>query len=175
MLRALYLCESRGLTVDEAFAEMSAVDREIERRAGEPDIDSLKPFVLGISGESLAYARALAHAVEDSRGRFNDLICTVLKNWALERVARIDRIILWIALAEMECMLDVPPAVAINEAIELARTYSSQKSPGFVNGILDAIARDMGRITVPQNVHEHFGDPAPEGGSKDPNPGDLGG
>jgi N utilization substance protein B len=146
VLRALYLCESRGVTVDEAFAEMSAVDRELSRRAGEPDIDSLKPFALGITGESLEYARALAHAIEESRESFNERIGPVLKNWALERVARIDRIILWIALAELDSMLDIPPAVAIDEAVELARKYSSHKSPGFVNGVLDAIARDMGRV-----------------------------
>jgi transcription antitermination factor NusB len=143
-LRALYLSESRGITVDEAFKEMAAIDREMETRADEPDIESLKPFGLGISGESLDYARVLAHMVEDSRDPFNERIGPVLKNWDLKRVSRIDRIILWIALAELQSMLDVPPAVAIDEAVEMARKYSSHKSPGFVNGVLDALARSMG-------------------------------
>ena len=165
VLRVLYLCESRGMTADEAFAEMAAIDREMDRRAGEPDVESLSPFALGIAGESLEYARTLARSIEASKEKFNGLIRPVLKNWELKRVARIDRIILWIALAEMD--LDYhdskkdhdyhdskkpPPAVAINEAIELARKYSSHKSPGFVNGILDAIARNLDIIQAPRDT-----------------------
>ena len=162
VLRALYIRESRGITADEAFAEMAAVDREMENKVGEPDIVSLKPFALGVSGNNLEYARTLARYIEVSRERLNGLIRPVLKNWELERIARIDRIILWIALAEMDqgtpafieqkpgTPLDyhdskkLPPAVTINEAIELARKYSSHKSPAFVNGVLDAIARNLG-------------------------------
>lgn len=165
VLKALYICESRGITANEAFAEMAAVDREMEDKALEPDIgvpdewnsthrDDLKPFALGISGKSLEYARALARSIEASREKLNGLIRPVLKNWDIERIARIDRIILWIALAEMGEKTEVrsqkieekkyiPLAVIINEAIELARKYSSNKSPAFVNGVLDAISRNL--------------------------------
>jgi transcription antitermination factor NusB len=151
-LRILYLCESRDMTADEAFAEMAAIDCEMEKRAGEPDVESLKPFALGIAGEGLEYARSLARSIEASREKFNGLIRSVLKNWELERVARIDRIILWIALAEMGSVPEIPPAVTIDEAIELARKYSSHKSPGFVNGILDAIARNLNIIQAPRDT-----------------------
>ncbi len=144
MLKALYLTESRGISVDEAFREMAWVDREMEIHAGEPDVEALKPFALGLDDEERAFALELAHHIEGKRETLNGLIRPVLKNWDLERVARIDRIILWIALAELQYILDVPPVVAVNEAIELARTFSSHKSPAFINGVLDTIARNLG-------------------------------
>lgn len=144
VLKALYLCESRGFSVDEAFQEMAAVDREMEIHAGEPDIEDLKPFALGLDDEERTFALELAHHIERKREELNGLIRPVLKNWDLERISRIDRIILWIAVAELQYVLDVPPVVAVNEAIELARTFSSHKSPSFINGVLDAVARNLG-------------------------------
>ena len=76
--------------------------------------------------------------------KLNSIIEPVLKNWDFARISRIDRYILWIALAEMLYMLDIPATVSINEAIELAKKYSSEKSPAFINGVLDAAARNMG-------------------------------
>jgi transcription antitermination factor NusB len=147
VLRALFLSESKGITVDEAFAEMAACDAEMTRRAGEPDAALMKPFSLGIEGENLAFARSLGRTVAGSREAFNARIRTALHNWDLDRVARIDHIILWIALAEYDTMPDIPRPVIINEAIELARTYSSHKSPAFINGVLDAVLSAPERLS----------------------------
>ncbi len=147
LLKALYLSESRSLTIMQALDEMEATDREIERRTGEPEAESLKPFALGLDPEHREYANALALTIGKSHERYNDLIKPVLVNWELARVARIDRMILWIAMAEFETMLDVPAPVAISEAVDLARRFSSEKSPGFINGVLDRIARNMGVIS----------------------------
>ena len=64
-----------------------------------------------------------------------------LKNWELQRIAVIDKVILRLALAEILYFSDIPPEVSINEAIELAKKYSTEKSSKFINGILDAIYR----------------------------------
>ncbi len=66
-----------------------------------------------------------------------------LENWRFERVARLDRLILMLAICEIYLMESVPPKVSIAEAIEIAREYSSDESPGFINGILDAVYREM--------------------------------
>jgi transcription antitermination protein NusB len=147
VLKALYLSESRGISADEAFREMSAVDREMAENTGDPDAETLKPFALGLSPEKKKYALALAHLIEDNREKLNELIKPVLQNWDFSRVPRIDRIILWISLAEMLYKPDIPPSVSINEAIELAKKFSSHKSPGFINGVLDSIARNMGILS----------------------------
>ena len=66
-------------------------------------------------------------------------------NWRLERMAVIDRLILRLALYELTSHPETPAAVIIDEAVELAKTYSSDTAAGFVNGLLDAVARGIGR------------------------------
>ena len=68
-----------------------------------------------------------------------------LSNWRLERLTAIDRGILRLATAELMVMQDVPPKVAIHEAIRLAERYGTEESPRFVNGVLDAVARGLAR------------------------------
>ena len=68
-----------------------------------------------------------------------------LSNWRLERLTAIDRSILRLATAELMVMRDVPPKVAIHEAIRLAERYGTEESPRFVNGVLDAVARGLAR------------------------------
>lgn len=73
-------------------------------------------------------------------------------NWEFERIAHLDRQIMRLAIAEMISFPDIPIKVSINEALELAKRYSTDKSNIFINGILDATAHDMsanGIITKP--------------------------
>jgi N utilization substance protein B len=66
-------------------------------------------------------------------------------NWRVERLAAIDRLILRLAVWELQHAPDVPAAVVIDEALELARTFSTDDSVTFVNGVLDAIRLGLGR------------------------------
>lgn len=66
------------------------------------------------------------------------------KNWKLERMAAVDRNVLRLALFEMLHHPQTPPAVIINEALEIARRFSGEESAEFVNGILDAVRKAMG-------------------------------
>jgi len=143
VLKALYLSESRGISVDMSFNEMSAIDNEIAELGSDPVIKDLKPFSLGLDEKQKVFALALAGEIEENLEIFNEHIKPVLKNWDFKRISRIDRIILWIALAEMSYMPDIPINVSINEAIELAKKFSSEKSSSFINGVLDAVAENM--------------------------------
>ena len=67
---------------------------------------------------------------------------SLLENWSLDRVSRIDRIVLWMSLAEMRFFKDIPYKVSIDEAIELAKQFSEAKASGFINGILDSLAKE---------------------------------
>jgi len=70
------------------------------------------------------------------------------ENWRLPRMAIVDRNVLRMGVFEIAIMAEkTPPAVAMNEAIELARRYGSKDSPAFVNGVLDRIARDVGVVS----------------------------
>lgn len=141
LLRLLYLAESREMSVDEALEEMQTFDRRADIAHDGDDQKQLLLFGTGIGEEQLPYVRELSKRIEEHRGMLNDRIVPHLRNWRIERIARIDRLILWISLAEMEWMLDIPVAVSINEAVELAKSYSSGKSASFINGVLDAVAR----------------------------------
>jgi len=93
----------------------------------------------GISGAHRDFAEALCREVVAHREELDSRIARVLEHWRIERISRIDRLLLRMALAEYFCFPDIPPKVSIDEAVELARAYSTSQSPAFVNGVLDAI------------------------------------
>ena len=68
------------------------------------------------------------------------------ENWRLDRMSRVDRNILRIGVCEITQDQDVPARVAINEAVELAKRFSTTESAAFVNGVLDRVARDQGKL-----------------------------
>ena len=69
----------------------------------------------------------------------DEFIKEKLVNWEINRLAKMDRMILRMSLSEMFFIDDVPPKVSITEAVEIAKEFSSEDSSGFVNGIMDAI------------------------------------
>jgi N utilization substance protein B len=82
----------------------------------------------------------LVEGVEDHRGELDALIEEHARNWSLERMPAIDRNVLRLALYELKDRPDVPVAVVIDEAVELAKRFSTDDSGRFVNGMLSAIA-----------------------------------
>jgi N utilization substance protein B len=86
---------------------------------------------------------------ENAAARVEELdpiISTHAQNWRLERIAAIDRAILRLALSELRAS-STPEKVVINEAVELAKKFSSQEASAFINGILDAAAKSLGEKT----------------------------
>ena len=85
----------------------------------------------------IAYSIALVRGVQDNVEKIDALIEKYLKGWKLNRIVRLDLIIMRVAIFEMTSPeLEVPQTVALNEAIEIAKTYSDEKSAKFINGIL---------------------------------------
>ncbi len=76
-------------------------------------------------------------------GALDELIGRHASNWRVDRLAVIDRLILRMAAWELQHEADTPPAVVLNEAIELARSFGTDDSPRFVNGVLDAIRKTL--------------------------------
>ena len=71
-----------------------------------------------------------------------DIIKSHLENWEIDRVALIDKILLKIGICEIYFIYDIPPKVTISEMVEIAKIYSTDESPIFINGILDAVFKD---------------------------------
>ncbi|MFC1481422.1 transcription antitermination factor NusB [Candidatus Neomarinimicrobiota bacterium] len=89
------------------------------------------------------YCEALLMATVRLESWADEAIKGKLQNWDFNRVTFIDRLILELALVEMVHMDDVPPKVSISEAIEIAKIFSTDDSPGFINGVLDALYHDL--------------------------------
>lgn len=89
--------------------------------------------------ESYSFAEKLIHFSIDNRERYDNLIKTTVDNWDIERIALIDFIIIKMCLSEFFYFEEIPPKVSINEAIDLAKDYSTRNSGKFVNGILDSL------------------------------------
>jgi len=87
------------------------------------------------------YARTLVGLVQGHRADIDDAIAGVLERWELGRLAAIDRSILRVAAAELMYVSDVPAEVVINEAVDIAKRYSTEHSGAFVNGVLDRLWR----------------------------------
>ena len=90
------------------------------------------------------FAERLVHTVGEHVARLDELIAAAATHWKPDRIARLDNLILRLALAEILYFDDVPVRVSIDEAVELAKTYSTDQSYAFINGILDAIVRQQG-------------------------------
>ena len=92
-----------------------------------------------IARRRLPYVRQLLEALDRHLASVDVHLAAALDNWRIERLASIDRGVLRLAATEIIYLGDVPPKVSIQEAIRLAERYGSAESPGFVNGVLDAL------------------------------------
>jgi len=90
-----------------------------------------------------AFAEVLVRGVREHLGEIDAVIARASRNWRLERMARVDRNLLRLAVYELKCSADVPAKVAINEAIEIAKRFGTAESPAFINGILDACLMEL--------------------------------
>jgi N utilization substance protein B len=100
---------------------------------------------LGVAPEERRIASALVRTFVHKREAIDAALADVTTNWRLERLAVLDRCVLRMGAAELE-RAETPPRVVIQEAVTLAERYSGVPSARFVNGVLDALARRMGRI-----------------------------
>ena len=96
-------------------------------------------------GDIQPFAEKLVRGVREHLVDLDAQIQGASKNWRLERMARVDRNLLRLALYELKHVDDVPAKVAINEAIEIAKRYGTNESSAFVNGILDRCREELGK------------------------------
>jgi N utilization substance protein B len=108
-----------------------------------------RPLDEVFEGDAGSFTRALAHATSDHAGELDEHIAAHAKGWAVDRIAPLERAILRTALLEMlhpdlvEADHPIPAEGAIDEAVETAKAFCGADAPGFVNGILGAILREV--------------------------------
>lgn len=120
-LQALYVADVSATPAEEALAIVC-------RRGGEE-----------VDAETIDFARDLALGAMERRAELDELIQARAKNWAVGRMAAVDRNVLRLAAFELVARPDTPLGVVIDEAIEIVRKYSTEEATRFVNGILDAL------------------------------------
>ena len=125
-LQMLFQVEAQGATADDA---VRLFWRQFE---GDP--------------EGRAYADAIVRGVCATQDALDATIRKASTHWRLERMSRVDRNLLRLGAWELEFSKEVPRAVVLDEAVELAKSYGTEESPSFVNGVLARIADDLGRV-----------------------------
>jgi transcription antitermination protein NusB len=105
-----------------------------------------EPVLLDLSAnweDDKAFFEELFHQTLQEDEKYEEMIAASVKNWDVERVALLDKIILKMALCEMHIFRSIPVKVTINEYIEISKLYSTPKSKQFVNGVLDKMAQEL--------------------------------
>lgn len=93
------------------------------------------------------FSRSLTKGIQTYRTYLDSIVSELAPEWPIEQIAAIDRNVLRIAVYELLFSPDIPPKVAINEAVELAKMFGSESSPRFVNGVLGSlVSRDRAKI-----------------------------
>ena len=98
-----------------------------------------------VNKKARGYAFNLVKGVLSGMEEIDGIIGVAATHWRLVRIAPTDRNLLRIAVFEMTDMADIPPQVAINEAVEIAKRFGSEDSPRFINGVLDAVKNNLGK------------------------------
>lgn len=118
--------------------------RELSGNSPEFVLDHFEEF-LQAPQEVRRFARKLLLGVVEHLDEIDDLIRAQAENWKLTRMAAVDRNLLRMAVFEMVYVSSSPPLVVIDEAIEIAKRYGSEKSSRFVNGLLDGVHKELER------------------------------
>lgn len=99
--------------------------------------------------EVRTFAERLVRGVVGARAELDEVIGGSTEHWRLDRMATVDRNVLRLAVWEMMSEPETPPAVVIDEAIEIGKRFGSERSGAFINGILDGVRRRIERGEVP--------------------------
>ncbi len=110
--------------------------------------DALARFFANFDAEPKARARAeeIVRGVHEHRARIDELLAQASPRWRLERMALVDRNLLRLCAHELLFDRDTPARVVIDEGVEIAKRFGAEESARFVNGVLDAVARALGRL-----------------------------
>ncbi|MBU0672095.1 MAG: transcription antitermination factor NusB [Candidatus Margulisbacteria bacterium] len=123
-MQALYQADLAGVPIETALQNLSESEKFIP--------------------ETTDFAAVLAKAAWDAREDLDKTITSLAIDWPLDRIGKVDRSVLRLALQELN-MKETPHSVVINEAVELAKKYSGQESAKFINGILGTYVRNRNR------------------------------
>ena len=108
-----------------------------------------------LPAEMKRYGMSLVDLIQEHRAELDAIIAEKAQGWDLDRMATLDKIILCIALTELQYQPDVPVKVVLEEAVQIANKFSTEDSSRFINGILNQYARDKGMLAKNECAEEN--------------------
>jgi N utilization substance protein B len=123
-------------------------EQDFRREMNDPGLDLEDVLARNIGRyeetiEDKAFIETLVRGVDSKQTELDDIIRPVAPEWPIEQIARMDRVILRIGVFELLFEEGVPPKVAINEAVELAKAFGGDNSSKFINGVLGTVLRNQ--------------------------------
>lgn len=140
---------AREITVQSLYQmEMNEVNAEqaVAMLIEEAQHDNESNVKLENAAELTRFVKELVSGILERKSDIDALLSDFLKGWQVDRLSRVDKQILRLAAFEMVFRDDVPPKVAVNEAIELAKHFGTDESGKFVNGVLGKMIKELDRI-----------------------------
>ncbi|MDU2489181.1 MAG: transcription antitermination factor NusB [Clostridium celatum] len=117
---------------------------ELSKNSYEETIENfIEDYEMDLNTIDVEYIKSVVKIVIDNLEAIDERVIQSLVNWKLDRVSKVNLTILRLAVGEMMFIEDVPGSVAINEAVELTKKYSDEKSCSFVNGVLDKVLKSL--------------------------------
>lgn len=105
--------------------------------------------------EDQSFVQELVKGVDARKAELDEILQPVAPEWPIDQIARMDRVVLRMGAYELLHGKNVPPKVAINEAVELAKAFGGENSSKFVNGVLGTVLRNYEAETKPEKAEKH--------------------
>lgn len=131
--KMLFEAKIMGTSAEELLAKF-------DETLGDGDIWEQK----SVKKRDAEYMSRVLRGIEENEAELNRAITPYLKRWKIERLAKVNIAILQLAFYEALYMDDIPPGVAANEAVELAKKYGGEDAPAFINGVMRSLIRENG-------------------------------
>jgi N utilization substance protein B len=137
-LQTLYEAEFREQCHDDQFELAEVLTRNMDRYSETID--------------DKAFIEALVNGVYNNQAELDEFLQPLAPDWPIDKIARIDRIVLRIGTYELKIAKDAPPKVVINEAVELAKAFGGENSSKFINGVLGSVYRAIDTKAKPKKT-----------------------
>lgn len=128
-------------------ARQAAFTQVFQMKQHREEMDVIMQYMLEEKPEcndNLGYITAVVNGVKEYEQEIEDTISAHLKKgWTLSRISKVSAAVMKVAVYEMKYVDDVPPKVAINEAVELVKKYGAEEDPVFVNGVLGSVMKEL--------------------------------
>lgn len=134
---------SRKVARELSFKVIFSINFQSEDEEIESLINNLENETKDITKEDKEYIKEIVTGIKENKDKLDEIIKKYLKEWTMDRISKTDLAILRLAVYEIMYREDIPYKVSVNEAVELAKSFSDDQSPSFINGVLAGVISSL--------------------------------